>query len=368
MGSIECNKHSPGPRPRLAVILGDPSGVGPELIAKLLSNPANSKKADIFLLADRSELDSAITDAGNVQVFLSDIAGPKGAQLLDDNTAALYPTARSEVSKASGERVIHQLKRALALAQEGKIDAIVFGPLNKSSLKLAGMKQEDELRWFADQLNFKGRTSEINVAGSLWTGRVTSHIGIEDVAERITAESTLEAIELLNRLRWESGLSSPRLGVCALNPHNGENGSFGRQEIDHIAPAVAAAQAKGINVQGPFPCDTIFIKRDNFDGIVTMYHDQGQIAMKLLSFDGGVTMQGGLPIPVATPAHGTAFDIVGKNLAAITSTQNAFDIACTMAERRVSNLNGNGNGEAHSLPEKKGLLPEITEVKIPPCC
>lgn len=202
MGSIECNDHSHLRRPRVAVILGDPSGVGPELIAKLLSNPANSKKSDIFLLADRSELDSAIADAGNVRVLLSETAGPHGAQLLDDNTAALYPTKRAEVSKACGERVIHQLKRALALVQDGKIDAIVFGPLNKSSLKLGGMTQEDELRWFADQLDFKGRTSEINVAGPLWTGRVTSHIGLEEVAERITKESTLEAIELLHRLRY----------------------------------------------------------------------------------------------------------------------------------------------------------------------
>lgn len=205
MGSIiECNEHSRPRRPRVAVILGDPSGVGPELIAKLLSNPANSQKADIFLLADRSELDSAIADAGKVHVLLSDIAGPHGAQILDDHTAALYPTARSEVSKASGERVIHQLKRALALVQAGKIDAIVFGPLNKSSLKLGGMKEEDELRWFANQLEFKGTTSEINVAGPLWTGRVTSHIGLEEVAERITKESTLEAIELLHRLRYRS--------------------------------------------------------------------------------------------------------------------------------------------------------------------
>jgi 4-hydroxy-L-threonine phosphate dehydrogenase PdxA len=195
-------EHTHERRPRIAVILGDPSGVGPELIAKLLSNPANVKKADIVLLADRSELDSAIADAGGVKVLLSEgAAGPHGAQLLDDNTAANYPTTRAEVSKASGERVIHQLKRALALVQDGKIDAIVFGPLNKSSLKLGGMTEEDELRWFATQLDFKGRTSEINVAGPLWTGRVTSHIGLEEVAERITKESTLEAIQLLHRLR-----------------------------------------------------------------------------------------------------------------------------------------------------------------------
>jgi 4-hydroxythreonine-4-phosphate dehydrogenase len=124
--------------------------------------------------------------------------------------------------------------------------------------------------------------------------------------------------------------------VCALNPHNGENGNFGRQEIDFIAPAVKEAQSRGIDAQGPYPCDTIFLKREQFDGIVTMYHDQGQIAMKLLSFDGGVTVQGGLPIVIATPAHGTAFDIVGKGIASPVSMQNAFDTAVSMACRRLS--------------------------------
>ncbi|KAL2863344.1 pyridoxal phosphate PdxA-domain-containing protein [Aspergillus lucknowensis] len=357
-------------RPRIAVTLGDPSGIGPELIAKLLSNPVNRQRADIVLLADKPEFQSAISDAGDVDVAISpgsEPAGPHGIQILDDNSAAQYPATRGEVSKASGARSIHQLKRALKLVQAGEIDAIVFAPLNKSSLKLAGMTEEDELRWFANQLDFKGVTSEINIAGPLWTGRVTSHIGVEEVAQRITKESTLKAIELLHRLRWESGIESPRLGVCALNPHNGENGAFGRQEIDHIRPAVEAAHESGIDVQGPFPCDTIFLKRQHFDGIVTMYHDQGQIAMKLLSFDGGVTVQGGLPIPIATPAHGTAFDIAGKNLAAVTSTQNAFDVAVTMAERRILRESGLQLG-LETVPMKtESSQPALVEV-VSSCC
>jgi 4-hydroxythreonine-4-phosphate dehydrogenase len=130
---------------------------------------------------------------------------------------------------------------------------------------------------------------------------------------------------------------------------------------------VAAALEKGINVQGPFPCDTIFLKRQHFDGIVTMYHDQGQIAMKLLSFDGGVTVQGGLPIPVATPAHGTAFDIVGKNLAGVTSTQNAFDIAVRMAERRILKESG-FVAEIESVPAKNGHTAAVVEVISTSCC
>lgn len=155
--------------------------------------------------------------------------------------------------------------------------------------------------------------------------------------------------------RWESGIEKPRLAVCALNPHNGECGNFGRHEIDHIIPAVEAAQEQGIAVDGPFPCDTIFLKRDHYDGIVTMYHDQGQIAMKLLGFDGGVTVQGGLPVVIATPAHGTAFDIVGKNMASPISTQNAFDVAVTMASRRLQ-------GELEAARTQDSALPSVEQL------
>jgi 4-hydroxy-L-threonine phosphate dehydrogenase PdxA len=188
-------------RPRVAITLGDPAGIGPELIAKLLSKPENLAKADIYVLADRSEFNAAVADAGGVKIPISDVAGPNGVQILDDSSAPAKPFARAEVTKEGGARCMHQLQRGLDLAEAGEIDAIVFGPLNKTSLKKAGMTEEDELRWFAKQLQFKGTTSEINIAGPLWTGRVTSHVGLEKVAAMITKESTLKAIQLLNRLR-----------------------------------------------------------------------------------------------------------------------------------------------------------------------
>jgi 4-hydroxy-L-threonine phosphate dehydrogenase PdxA len=373
-------------RPRIAVTLGDQAGIGPELAAKLLNNPANRQRADIVLLADNSEFQSALSDAGGLRVSAtSDSAGPQNIQILDDNTASQYPCIKGDISKVNGGRCLYQLKRALKMVQSGEIDGIVFAPLNKSSLKLAGMTEEDELRWFAKQLNHEGTTSEINIAGPLWTGRVTSHIALGQVAERINQKSVSKSIDLLHKLRyvsfmymarhsltkyrWESGVDSPRLAVCALNPHNGENGSFGREEIDHIRPAVAAARERGIDVQGPYPCDTIFLKREHFDGIITMYHDQGQIAMKLLSFDGGVTVQGGLPMPVATPAHGTAFDIAGKNMADVTSTQNAFDIAVTMAERKISKEAILGEPYVECVSKKSGVpAVKTTVVEVLSCC
>lgn len=186
----------------MAVTLGDPAGIGPEVIVKLLSNTKNIQNADIFLLADRSELEAAQQAAGGVEVPISSTAGPDGVQLLDDNSASSFGTiAAQQASKSAGQRTIHQLKRAVELARNGQVDAIVFAPLNKSSLKAAGMHEEDELRWFAKQLSFTGTTSEINICGDLWTARVTSHVGIEKVADLVTKESALKAIELLHRLR-----------------------------------------------------------------------------------------------------------------------------------------------------------------------
>lgn len=188
-------------RPRVAVTFGDPAGIGPELIAKVLSNRQNLEKAEIFVLGDRSELESAIQAAGGVEVPIADKAGQHGVQILDDGSAPSRETVLSEVSKEGGERCLHQLRRGLELAKAGEIDAIVFAPLNKTSLHLAGMTEEDELRWFAKQLAYTGTTSEINIAGPLWTARVTSHVGLEKVAGMITKESTLKAIELLHQLR-----------------------------------------------------------------------------------------------------------------------------------------------------------------------
>ena len=322
-------------RPRIALTLGDPAGIGPELAAKTLSRPGILDSAEVYVLADRSEVERAFADAQLPMVPDGEPA-PGRITILDDASAPAQEPVRGEVSEAAGARALHQLRRAIDLAKSGEVGAIVFAPLNKTSLHLAGMHEEDELRWFAKQLDFDGTTSELNVLGDLWTARVTSHIPLSGVAERITTPNVIAAIRLLNGVLRDAG-HQPRIGVCALNPHNGENGNFGREEIDEIRPAVEALAGEGIDVKGPFPSDTIFLaaQRGDFNGIVTMYHDQGQIAMKLLGFSGGVTIQGGLPVAITTPAHGTAFEIVGQGIADPTSTDNAFDIAAAVAASRL---------------------------------
>jgi 4-hydroxythreonine-4-phosphate dehydrogenase len=155
------------------------------------------------------------------------------------------------------------------------------------------------------------------------------------VAARITREGVTRGIELIHRELLRSGVAKPRIAVCGLNPHNGDNGSFGREELDIIGPAVEAARARGLPVEGPFAADTVFLKvqgeQRQYDAIVTMYHDQGQIAMKLMGFWRGITVQGGLPVPILTPAHGTAFDIAGQGKANPGAMLQAFNLACRMA-------------------------------------
>ena len=194
------------------------------------------------------------------------------------------------------------------------------------------MTEEDELRWFAQELDHRGACGEFNVLETLWTSRVTSHVALREVADLLSAEKVAEAIGMLDAALRRAGIANPRIGVCGLNPHNGDNGSYGREEIDVIAPGVRLAASRGHGADGPYPADTIFVRAKNgaFDGIVTMYHDQGQIAMKLMGFERGVTVQGGLPVAITTPAHGTAYDIAGKGLANPQALSNALAIAARM--------------------------------------
>src|SRR6185436_765481 len=170
--------------------------------------------------------------------------------------------------------------------------------------------------------------------------RVTSHIPLRDVADAITADGVCAAVRIADRYLKAAGNAAPRIAVAGLNPHAGDGGTIGREEIDVIAPAVERSRAEGIDARGPLSPDTVFLaaRRGDFDAVVSMYHDQGQIAMKLMGFDNGVTLHGGLPVPVATCASGTAFDIVGKGIANVEGLQAAFDLAARIAARGTAAL------------------------------
>ncbi|MEY3045273.1 MAG: hypothetical protein RL242_2115 [Pseudomonadota bacterium] len=327
-------------KPRIALIPGDPSGIGPELLAKLLAEPGLSEEADVLVIGDRHVLELGQQQAGMKNTFKP--IDPRKSEWLsaDSGSFAFHSTQTisiddvriSEATQSSGASVLNTLNVALDFAKDGIVDAVVFAPFNKQAMHFAGLGHDDELHYMATRLKVNNYISELNTFDGMWTSRVTSHIALKDVAERINEHSIGEAVRLIHGVLCKSGIASPKISVAALNPHAGDGGNFGREEIDVIFPAVQSLQSEGLPVDGPWPSDTVFLKAiaKEIDAVVTMYHDQGQIALKLLGFSRGVTVQGGIPFPVTTPAHGTAFDIAGQGKANLGATRAAFDLACKM--------------------------------------
>jgi 4-hydroxythreonine-4-phosphate dehydrogenase len=330
--------------PTVALTLGDPAGIGPELIAKLLARKDIAGRARVVLVGDDWLWQEGQGIAG-VQVATRPIGSFEEARQGDDgtpmflavNSAVPSEVPRSVASAAGGASVLQVLSKCLDAASAGLVDAICFAPLNKQAMKMSGMKFSDELHFFADRLKVKSYICEFNTLGGLWTSRISSHVPLKDIGLYLTKDRIKDATKLIYNALRMAGFDQPRVAVAALNPHGGDGGTCGREEIDLIAPAVREVNAEGYPAAGPFPADTIFLKaRDGqYDAIVTMYHDQGQIAIKLLGFEKGVTIQGGLPIPITTPAHGTAFDISGQNKANVEAMTQAFLIACRMGASKA---------------------------------
>ena len=322
----------------IAVLLGDPAGIGPELISKLLSEEITNK-ANIVVIGEKQILENGNNVTGNshrlevVESFDQIDFNKSNRFLLDISKGKNHNYKIAEPSKESGESVLEALNLALNLAKEKKIDAINFAPMNKTSLKLGGNTHSDELQLMAEKLDVKSFCCEFNVIDNFWTARVTSHIPIKEVAQHITKENILKPIKLINEVMELNGVKNPRIAVQALNPH----AEFGTEEKDEIIPAIEEAKKLGFNTDGPLPCDTSFVvayKNKNHDCMVGMYHDALQSGLKAFGFDRGVTVQGGLTVPVTTTAHGSAFAIAGKNEANLAPILNSFKIALSMAENK----------------------------------
>ncbi len=330
---------------RIALLLGDPCGIGPEITARVL--------------AETETVDSCTAPFGDVEIVVTgdpwvlewgaqcadvsldlphcsqpeDLArAPQGPLLLTGPSFSPEAHTPGRVSEAAGRYVLQTLDYAAQLARSGAIDGICYASLNKQAMHAAGSRHEDELRYFAERLGVSGYVGEVNTLDGLWTARVSSHIPLRVACERIAVNEILPAIRLLHHTVRSSGVPAPRIAVAGLNPHAGEGGLFGSEETETIRPAVEAAQEEDIAAAGPFPPDTVFVRarRGEFDGVVTMYHDQGQIAMKLLGFERGVTVHGGLPTPITTPAHGTAFDIAGQGKASPQALKRALELCAQM--------------------------------------
>ncbi len=325
-------------KPRIAFVMGDPSGIGPELTLKLLSEPETIAAADIVVVAGRQVYSAGENIVGTpvpchvTEEVTEETFADHGLVLLSEQSIDNGEYVPGEASKRSGRYQLDCLATALNLCRDNLVDGVCFAPLNKEAMHLGGLEYEDESGFFCELLEHTGRFGLLNTLGDLWTSRATSHVAHQEVSALITCDAVLEAIRLLDSTLRATGKSSPKIAVAGLNPHAGDGGMFGNEEIEKIAPAVKLAQEEGISADGPFPPDTIFLMgRDGkYDAIVTMYHDQGQIAMKLMGFDYGVTVHAGLPYPVTTSAHGSAYDIAGKNVASVNALREAFKLVCSM--------------------------------------
>jgi 4-hydroxy-L-threonine phosphate dehydrogenase PdxA len=331
-----------GELPLLGLMLGDMTGIGPEISAKLLAGGRIKDVARIAVIGDarvfrlgceearvepawRSYASVAAIDWSRDEIPVVDLGNIDPAKL-----------PRRENSAESGRLTGETLQHMTQLAQQGRIEGICFAPLSKAALHQGGWKYHDEHQMFAAWNKHQGFFGEMNVIEQFSTFRVTSHVSLRQALDLITPERIAAAVHLADRSLRQAGKAKPRIGVAALNPHCGEGGLFGDEEIRLIAPAVRRLAEAGLAVSGPISSDAIFLKalKGEYDGVVMMYHDQGQIATKLLGFNKGVTVTAGLRTVYTTPAHGTAFDITGQGQADTGALESALRIAASMALAR----------------------------------
>jgi 4-hydroxythreonine-4-phosphate dehydrogenase len=334
---------TPPTKPVLALAMGDPAGISPELTAKLMADAETRAAANYIVIGDRRVLVEGARVAGvsldvpEWHLGDDDIDLSRGAVLADLGHLDPVQIKSGEATAIGGRFALTNFRTALRLATTGTVDAVTFTPFNKFAMRQALPDYDDEIAVISEETGATEDGREFNVLENLWNARVTSHVPLREVADHISRQAVVNGIKLTDRCMREAGFASPRIAVAGLNPHAGDNGNFGREEIDIIEPAVKEARALGITVEGPFPSDTVFLRaqRGDFDAVQTMYHDQGQIAMKMMGFDRGITLIGGYAFPVCTPAHGTAYDIAGKGVANIGASRNAMLIAARMARAHL---------------------------------
>lgn len=326
-------------RPTIALVIGDVAGIGPEVVLKALAERHTYSVCrpvvvgDASVLADRMPLlDSPVrvVKVENVDQAAALDHGTVG--VLEPEWEGFQRIPRAEVDGAAGHYAGLCLERAMQLATDGLVDGIVWAPINKQGFNLGGYRYRDEIEFLADRTQCADWRL-FGVVDRLWVTPVTLHVPFRDVADLVTRERVLDAIAEIDRVLRELGKPEPAIAVAALNPHGGDGGVLGMEEIEHIGPAVTDAKARGIRAQGPFPADTIFPRAaaEGFDGIVCMHHDQANIARKLHPFPGAATVVTGLPVPIATTAHGTAYDKVGAGTADPGSLLTALRHVATLA-------------------------------------
>ncbi len=354
MNSI-TNHNSINEEPVIGVTMGDPAGIGPEVVVKALADPVIRRSAKFIVFGMDEQLRYA-ADKAEIEPFWGRHQHEKISRdyphkvVVADYDEFSVPSWVREPTQVAGEASLKFCTDAIDAAKRGIIDAIVTAPINKTSWKLAGAPWPGHTEMLA-KLCKSPRKVMMFVAGPLKVALATIHEALFDVRHKFTIGRVFEPIDLLNiALKEYFDIENPKIGVAALNPHAGENGQFGDEEQRIISPAILMAQEQGIDCVGPIPADTLFLRavQGEFDGVVAMYHDQGMIPVKLLAFDKAVNVTIGIPIIRTSPAHGTAFDIAGKNLADPSSMMAAITTAIKMAATKKMHLSARTKAAANA--------------------
>jgi len=324
--------------PCIGITMGDPAGVGPEVVMKALAHAGVYSQCKPLVIGDARHLERAAAIVGSA-LAVRRVEGPEDARFehgtVDCVDLALVPADLpfGKLSAQAGEAAYRYVERAVALALARRIDAICTAPLNKEAMNAAGHRYPGHTELLAE-LTGTQEVSLMLLAPKLRVIHVTTHIGLLDAIEKIDAGLVDRTIGRGRELLRRAGFPEPRIGVCGINPHAGEGGLFGRGEEEaKIAPAIALARARGWKVEGPLPADTLFYRaaRGDFDLVVAMYHDQGHGPVKVMGLEHGVNVTAGLPILRTSVDHGTAFDIAGTGKADERSMLEALRQAAVLA-------------------------------------
>ena len=324
-------------RPRIAITMGDATGIGPEITVKSLADPAAAGWCVPLVLGDARVLESAMAATGvrlplrRIERVAEARGEPGTIDLIDYANIDMAAHRWGEVVASHGAAAVHYTSEAGRMALAGEIDAMVSAPLNKEAMHAAGFPYEGQTEILGEQT--RSKPAMVMVVDRMRLMLFTNHMALRAVCDYIRKDRVLERLVLADAALRDMGIAEPRIAVAGLNPHAGENGVFGREEQDEIIPAVAEARARGIHAEGPFPADTVFLKsRDGaYDLTVALYHDQGLMAVKLVGFGRVVTLLIGLPLIRTSTGHGTAFDIAGKNVADHRNLLEAVRVAADVA-------------------------------------
>jgi 4-hydroxythreonine-4-phosphate dehydrogenase len=329
-------------RPILAITIGDPAGIGPEVVLKALRHDEVYRHCRPLVVGDQRILERAAAWIGAPPPDYTLVQEPSAGRyasgavtLLDLANAAPESCPPGVVGIAAGRAAVEYVFRACDLALAGLVDAVVTAPLNKEAMNLAGFKYAGHTELLTERTGARS-VSMLLVGPKLRVVHVSTHVALEEAIRRVTRARVEAVIDLAQESCRALGIAAPRIAVAGLNPHAGEGGLFGDQEEREIMPAVRAARARGLDVSDPQPPDTVFLRavKGAYDIVVAMYHDQGHIPMKLLAFDSGVNVSVGLPIIRTSVDHGTAFDIAGSGQAREESMLAAIEVAIQMIRAR----------------------------------